>query len=126
MGPLLFVSVHGGSVPLWLVWRSQIGVDLSALKGTGKVGVADLRLRVELVDFPSTLAVPVSCLFYTAERKVRLRSDGWCIHVRNAVVELVERSERRVHIARIDRRRQPVLHIVVHSERLVRILDAND
>src|SRR5438876_4482951 len=69
--------------------------------------------------------MPVSGLLYTAKREMGLRADGWCVHVGNSVVELIERAKGGVHIPRVDRRRQSVPHIVVHGESLVRVLDSD-
>src|ERR1700674_4463460 len=54
-----------------------------------------------------------------------LRADGWCVYVRNSVVELVERAKSRIHIPRVDRRRQSVFHVVVHGKSLVRVLHSD-
>src|ERR1700730_8152135 len=54
-----------------------------------------------------------------------LRTDGWCVNVRNSVVELVERAKGGVHVPRINRRRQTVSDVVVHCKSLVRVLHSN-
>ena len=69
--------------------------------------------------------MPVAGLLHAAERQVRLGADGGGVDVRDAVVELVERAEREVHVLRVDRTREPVLHAVIHAERLVGVLHAD-
>src|SRR6266550_3353243 len=110
-------------IPRWLVWRSQISIDLCPLQSAGEVGVTNLGLGVEFVDLPSAFPVPVARLFYSTEGEVRLCSDGWCVDVRNSVVQLVQSPERSVDVPRVDRRRQSVLHVVVHRKSLIRVLD---
>src|SRR5829696_10049072 len=72
------------------IGRAQVVVDLRPLQRAREVAVADLRLRVELVDFPAPLAVPVSGLLYPAERKMGLRADRGGVDVGDPVVQLVE------------------------------------
>src|SRR5688500_11856764 len=96
------------------VRSAEVVVDLCALEGAGEVDVADLGLGVELVDLPAALAVPVAGLLHAAEGQVRLGADGRRVDVRDAVVELGERPEGDVHVARVDRGREPVAHAVVH------------
>src|SRR5438876_10277429 len=69
--------------------------------------------------------MPVSSLLYTAEREMSLRADGWCVHVGNSVVELIERAKSGVDIPRVNRGRQSVPDIIVHGESLVRVLDSD-
>src|SRR5689334_12000866 len=61
-------------------------------------------------------------LFYAAEREMCLSADRRRIDVRNAVVQLVERSERRVDVPRVQRRRQPIAHAIVDRDRFVQRL----
>src|SRR5688572_7301643 len=79
-----------------------VRVDLGALQTSRVIDVADLRLGIEFVHFPTAFAVTVAGLFDTAERQVRLRADGRRVDVRDAVVELGDRAERRAHIARVE------------------------
>src|SRR5438093_7970446 len=55
-----------------------------------------------------------------------LGADGWRVHVRDPVVELVHRAERQPDIPRVERRRETVLHIVVDGERFVGVVDAKN
>src|SRR4029079_3749229 len=86
------------------VGRAEVVVDLRPLQHAREVAVTDLRLRIELVDFPAAFAVPVSGLLYPAERHMGLCADRWSVDVRDAVVQLVERPEREVHVPRIEGR----------------------
>src|SRR5262249_51232341 len=65
-------------------------------------------------------------LFYATEWEMCLGTDGWSVDIRDAVVELVHRAHRDVHVARVHGRRQTVLHVIVDRERLVRRPEAND
>src|SRR5215210_7227035 len=84
------------------IGRAQVVVDLRPLQRAREVAVADLRLRVELVDLPATLAVPVSGLLYPAERKMGLCADRRGVDVGDPVVQLVEGAKGQVHVARIE------------------------
>ena len=75
-------------------------VDLRALQPAGVVHVAHLGLRVELVDLPAALAVAVAGRLHAAERQMRLGADGRRVDVGDAVVELLHRAEREIHVAR--------------------------
>src|SRR2546423_6401989 len=57
---------------------------------------------------------------------MRIRANVWRFHIRNTVIELVERAKCRVHIPRINGRRQTVLDVIIYRESLIRILDPND
>src|SRR6185437_3386611 len=86
---------------------SRFRVDLCALELPGVVDVADLDLRVEIVDRPPALTVPVPRLLHATEREVRLGADGGGVHVGDAVVELVECAESRVHVAGVESTGEP-------------------
>src|SRR4051812_22653941 len=107
------------------VRRSEIVVDLCPLQGAGEIEIPDLGLRVELVDLPSAFAMPVSSLFYPAEREVSFGADGRSVDVGDAGVELVHGPHRHIHVPGIYRRRQAVLHVIVDREGLVRRPEAN-
>src|SRR5215213_528406 len=107
------------------IGRAQVVVDLRPLQRAREVAVADLRLRVELVDLPATLAVPVSGLLYPTERKMGLCADRRGVDVGDSVVQLVECAKGQVHVARIERRREPVTDTVVDAERFLRVRDAD-
>src|SRR5689334_513282 len=54
-----------------------------------------------------------------------LGANCWRVHVRDAIVELIQRPESQTHVPRVKRRRQPVFHVVVDRERLVSGVDTN-
>src|SRR5689334_9370473 len=49
--------------------NGSVIVDLRALQLSAEIDVPDFGLRVELVDLPAPFAVPVTGLFYAAERE---------------------------------------------------------
>src|SRR5690606_34628231 len=104
---------------------TSVVVYLGTLKRTRIIHVTNLRLRIELVHLPPSFAMPVPRLLNSAERHVGFRTDGGRVYVRNPVVQPLQRAERQVYIAGIQRRRQPVLHPVVHLECLRRIVHTN-
>src|SRR5260221_5330276 len=71
------------------VWSSEIVIDLGALQGAREIAVPHLGLRVELVDLPAALAMPVARLLYPAERQVCLGAHRPRAGVSDAVVQLV-------------------------------------
>src|SRR5215207_1064326 len=100
--------------------RPQVVVDLGPLERARKVHVPYLGLGVELVDLPPALAVAVPGLLDPTEREVRLSADGRGVHVGDPVVELIQRPKRHVYVARVDRRGEAVLDVVVDAEGLLR------
>jgi len=71
-------------------------------------------------------AVAVTGLLHTGEGQVGLGADGLGVHVRDPVVEILHRPERRVHVPRVDRAGESVHHVVVHPDRLIQVLDLDD
>src|SRR2546430_1875918 len=68
---------------------------------------------------PPARAMAVAGLLPPAERQVGFGADGGGVHVRDAAVELAHRPEGGVHVPRVERAREPVLHVVVHADGLV-------
>src|SRR5215210_5728130 len=86
-------------LPRLSIRRSQVIVYLRPLKRSREIGISDLRLRIEVVDLPPPFTVSVTGLLDPTEREVRLRPDRRGVHIRDSVVQLVQRPESCVPIA---------------------------
>src|SRR5947209_20521998 len=83
-------------------------VDLRPLQFSAVVDVHRLDLG-ELLDGACTrLAMAVSSRLDPTERKLDLRADCRCVHVRDACLQLLHRSEGKIDVLRVDGARKSV------------------
>src|SRR6185503_11868291 len=84
-------------------------VDLRALQLARVVHVDGLPLSIEVERCLPRLAMSVAGCLRAAERQVHLRTGRARVDVRDPRVQVAHRTERLVHVAREDRRRQAEL-----------------
>src|SRR4051794_16311409 len=82
----------------------RLVVDLGALEAPGVVDVDRLPLRIGVKRRVPGFAMAVAGALHAAEREVRLGADRAGVDVNDAGLEIVHRPERRVRVAREDRR----------------------
>src|SRR3954470_15303236 len=95
--------------------RAEFRVDLRPLEMAGVVHVDRFRLGVEVVNLPSAFAVSIAGLFDTPEGKMGFRADRRRVDVRDARIEIGHCPKGRVDVARVQRARESVLHVVIDS-----------
>src|SRR4029453_18787991 len=108
-----------------LTCRPLLVVDLRALERAGVVDVDGLPLREHVQGGLAGLAVTVAGLLDAAEREVHLGADRARVDVRDPGLEVAHRAERAVHVAREDRRGEPVPDAVRDAERLGLVREAD-
>src|SRR5581483_8413615 len=101
-------------------------VDLRLLQPARVVDVDRLPLGEDVERRLPGLAVAVTGLLRAAERQVHLGADRARVDVRDPGLEVADRAERPVHVAREDRRREPEAHAVGGPDRLVEVADADE
>src|SRR5579862_1783194 len=102
------------------------GVDLRALQAPGVVDVDRLPLREDVERGLARLAVAVARVLRAAEREMHFRTGRAGVDVRDARLKVAHRAERLVHVARKDRRREPVANAVCDAQRLVEVGDFDE
>ena len=112
------------SRPAW-VYRSS-RVDLRPLQLPAEVDVDRLPLREHVERGRAGFAVAVAGRLGAAERQVDFGADRRRVDVEDAGVHVAHRGEGVVHVLRVDRRRQAVLHAVADLDRLVERLARDD
>src|SRR5215208_98139 len=106
--------------------RATLSVDLRLLQLPRVVDVDRLPLAENVERGLPRLAMAVAGVLRAAEGEMHLGSDRARVHVRDAGDEIAHRTERLVHVASEDRRRQPVADAVRDADRPVEVLDADE
>src|SRR5215472_4896246 len=94
-------------------------IDLRALQLVGVVDINRFPLRVEVDGAQAAFPMPVAGGLSAAKRQVHFGADRRRVHVGDAGIDITHGQEGLIHIARIDRRREPIGHAVRDLNRLL-------
>src|SRR6266403_1562247 len=105
----------------WRDWLTVFsGIHLCALQAVRVVDIERLPFRVEVDGGGSSFAVAVAGVLGASKRKLNFSADCGRIHVDDAGFEIPHGPICLVHIPRVDRSREAVLHTVRDLERFVK------
>src|SRR5205085_9981095 len=97
--------------------RALLGINLRPLQGSGVIDVNRLPLAEHVNACDAGLAMAIPRLLHTTERQMHFGTDRRSVHVEDAGVHVAHRRERLVHVARVNRFLQAVVHTITDRAR---------